>query len=258
MKIAVLGMGKMGSWLARQLSESHSVAAMDVVPERAQGVPGVTALDSLEKLRTFEPEMVVNAVTLGRMVAEFEETLPFLPEGCLLADVASIKTGLPEFYKACGHPFVSIHPMFGPTHADLQALHEENVVLITESDACGLAFFKDFFSSRGLGLFEKSFSEHDELMAYSLTTPFVTSLTFASCVHPDVVPGTTFARHKELARKLLAEDDTLLCEVLFNPQSSAQIDRITGKLEFLKHVIRARDEEEAKKVFAKLRANLGD
>ncbi len=60
-----------------------------------------------------------------------------------------------------------------------------------------------------------------------------------------------------MAGKLLGEDDGLLAEILFNPHSLAQLEKVTRKLEFLKHVIAARDEEEARRIFARLRENLG-
>jgi len=93
-------------------------------------------------------------------------------------------------------------------------------------------------------------------MSYSLTLPFASSITFAACLTTKVVPGTTFAHHKEIARKVLEEDDFLLAEVLFNPHSIRQLEKICSKLEFLKHIIKARDYEEAEKFLARLRKNL--
>lgn len=48
----------------------------------------------------------------------------------------------------------------------------------------------------------------------------------------------------------------LLSEILFNPHSLPQVERVTNKLEFLKHIIQARDVEEARHFFNKLRGNL--
>ena len=106
-------------------------------------------------------------------------------------------------------------------------------------------------------MYEYSFEEHDEMMAYSLTTPFMSSLVFASCLKATAVPGATFARHMQIAKGLLSEDDSLLCEVLFNPYSLQQLDKITAKLEYFKHIIKARDHAEATKQFGKLRKNIG-
>ena len=50
--------------------------------------------------------------------------LPLLPQDCILSDIASVKTGLKDFYEASGRRYVSTHPMFGPTFANLGALHD--------------------------------------------------------------------------------------------------------------------------------------
>jgi prephenate dehydrogenase len=146
--------------------------------------------------------------------------------------------------------------MFGPRFADLQQLSDENAVIISESDERGKAFFREFFAAFNLDVFEYSFSRHDQLMGVSLTLPFSASIAFAACAADETVPGTTYAGHKEVARKLFQEDDYLLAEVLFNPTSLKQLERITHALEFLKHVIRAKDYEEAETFFNKLRKNL--
>ena len=63
----------------------------------------------------FDPELLINAVTLKYTLKTFEDVLPYVSERCMLSDIASVKTGLLEFYKKSGRPFVSTHPMFGPS-----------------------------------------------------------------------------------------------------------------------------------------------
>ena len=71
-----------------------------------------------------------------------------------------------------------------------------------------------------------------------------------------VVPRSTFKKHHEIAKGLFSEDDTLLAEILFNPYSLSQLEEVTNKLDFLKHVIRQRDFDEAGKFFNRLRKNI--
>jgi len=256
MKIAIIGIGKMGSWLARELAKGNEVAVYDKDSRKAAEVKGTRALADLDGLGDFAPELLVNAVSLQHTLEAFEQAEKHLPKDCVICDVASVKTGLPEFYKKAGRRFVSLHPMFGPTLADMNSLKEENLVIIRESDAKMAEFFWEFFSSLGLRIFEYTFEEHDSMMAYSLTTPFVTSLVFASCLDKTAVPGTNFARHMKLARGVLSEDEHLLCEILFNPHSAKQLEKITNRLEFLKHIIKGRDYEEASEFLEKLRQNV--
>ncbi|MEW6722573.1 MAG: prephenate dehydrogenase/arogenate dehydrogenase family protein [Candidatus Micrarchaeota archaeon] len=260
MKIAIIGAGKMGSWLARMLSSGNEVAVYDRDAARAQvcaGAGKITALPALSGLSGFRPQMLINAASIQNTVAAFGEARPFLGDDCIICDVASIKSGLEEYYSECGLRFASVHPMFGPTFAEMDALREENAIIISSSDPEGKAFFTSFFGSLGVRIFEYSFAEHDRMMAYSLTTPFVASLVFAACMDGAAVPGSTFARHRKIAKGLLSEDDSLLSEILFNPHSLSQLDKITSRLEFLKHIIKARDSEEMTDFLAKLRKNIG-
>jgi prephenate dehydrogenase len=70
------------------------------------------------------------------------------------------------------------------------------------------------------------------------------------------VPGTTFAKHSQIAKGLLSEDDHLLAEVIFNPEALSQIEKVTGRLEYLKHIIRDKDFKEAQRFFSTLRKNM--
>jgi len=256
MKIAVVGCGHMGGFLARRLTETHQVAVMDTEPARMNGVSGAVQLADVHALAAFKPDMLLNAVPLKDTVPVFENLLAHLPDDCILADVTSVKSQLPAFYRESGLRFVSTHPMFGPTFAELEQVAGEGAVIIDESDREGVCVFEALFEKLGLQQFSYSFEEHDQLMAYSLSMPFVSTMVFAAVLDRKTVPGTTFKRHRETAEGLLAEDDDLLAEILFNPHSMRQLERVTQRLEFMKHVIAGRDRDEAVKFFGRLRENL--
>ncbi|MGQ9472190.1 MAG: prephenate dehydrogenase/arogenate dehydrogenase family protein [Candidatus Aminicenantales bacterium] len=255
-RVVVVGVGKMGSWLAAELAKSSEVAVFDLDLDKAQAVAGTKVLRAIEEIESFSPDLLLNAVNLQNTVAAFEAAKPFLRDECLLADITSVKGELPKYYQECGRGFVSVHPMFGPTFADLSQISAENVIIIKESARDGKDFFRDFFGRFGMRIFEYSFEEHDQIIAYSLTVPFASTLVFAAHLHTLSVPGTTFRKHLEIARGLLSEDDYLMAEILFNPHSLPQLEKITQRLEFLKHIIRSRDYEEMRRFFDRLRANL--
>jgi prephenate dehydrogenase len=256
MRIVVLGFGKMGSWLANRLAEDNEVAVYDINPSKTKNAAVMKVLSEMAQLASFRPELLINAVNLQNIISAFESVTRYLTRDCIISDVASIKGGLPRYYQNCGFRFASVHPMFGPTFAKMDSLKDENVIIISESDEAATGFFRTFFAKYGLNVSVCPFAEHDKLMAYSLTLPFASSIVFVACLNQKTVPGTTFARHRKIAQRLLAEDDFLLAEVLFNPYSLSQLEKINSRLEFLKHIIRARDYEEAQKFFAKLRENL--
>lgn len=257
MKIAIIGMGKMGTWINNSLNESNEVGVFDVNPKRTSVIKNSSILSSLSEIESFHPDLLINAVELGHTIKAFESVSPFLPERCILADIASIKGDLPSHYEKSGHSFVSTHPMFGPTNANMEVPEGESAIIIRESTEVGKKIFHDLYKRMGLNIYEFSFAEHDAMMAYSLTLPFSSSMVFAACVDIQAVPGTNFKKHLDLAKSLLSEDDSLLSEILFNAKSISQLDRITSRLEFLKHIIKERDYEEAGKFFNKLRGNIG-
>ena len=256
MRIFVMGAGRMGSWLVEALSLDHEVAVYDQDFRKLQYFFQAKKVSALAEIRDLAPELMINAVNLVHTRQAFEEVLPFLPEDCLLADIASVKSGLEDLYRTLGKRFVSTHPMFGPTFADVRDLQGENAILIKESDPAGKKFFRDFYQSLHLTVHEYSFEEHDQTIAYSLSVPFVSTLVFAACMKKQKAPGTTFRKHMDIARGLFSEDDQLLTEILFNPATVRQIERINSQLSYLTHIIRERDSEEMQKFLGTLRRNI--
>ena len=256
MKILILGTGHMGTWLTEELCHDHEVAVYDRDSRKLKYFIKVTRLTEIGMARDFGPELVINCVSLEHTVAAFEEILPFLPADCMLCDIASVKEGLPAFYMKSGHPFVSTHPMFGPTLANFRDLSQESAIIITESAEPGKDFFRSFYRSVKVRTFEYSFDEHDRTVAYSLSTPFASTLVFAACMKKQEAPGTNFKKHMKIAEGLLAEDDYLLSEILFSPYTLDQIEKINQKLSYLTHIIKAKDYEEMILFLNKLRENI--
>jgi prephenate dehydrogenase len=69
------------------------------------------------------------------------------------------------------------------------------------------------------------------------------------------VPGTTFRKHMNIAKGLLSEDDNLLAEAIFSPHSIEDVEKVTVRLELLKHIIRQKDYEDVEAFFDRLRKN---
>lgn len=256
MRILILGAGKMGSFFCDLLSGEHDVAMLDTDPRRLLFTFNCRRMSSLDEVDDFDPELVINAVTVRHTLDAFNALLPHLSPQAIISDIASVKTGLPEFYRSAGHRFVSTHPMFGPTFASLSNLTDENAIIINEGDHLGRIFFKDLYSRLRLNIVEYSFEQHDETVAYSLTIPFASTLAFGSVMKHQDAPGTTFKRHLAIARGLLGEDDYLLSEILFNPLSLPKLKEIKAKLDELEHIISTRDTEAMKRYLDHVRHNL--
>lgn len=256
MKILIIGAGKMGRFFADVLSFHHEVCLYDTDPKQLRFVYNAVRTTDLEEIRAFEPELMINAVTIRFTIEAFEKVIPFLPASCILSDIASVKTGLKDFYAQSGFRFVSSHPMFGPTFATLSDLSTQSAIIISESDFLGKAFFKDLYSSLKLKIFEYSFEKHDQRTAYSLSIPFASTLVFGSVMQHQEAPGTTFKRHMAIAQGLMSEDDYLLQEILFNPYAPKQLEKIMGKLNELHDIIKEKDAEKMQAFLTAVRKNI--
>lgn len=246
----------MGSFFSDLLSFTHEVAVYDPDPQRLRFTYNAQRFSDLDEIDGFHPEMVINAATVKYTLDAFKAVLPHIDRSCILSDISSVKTGLPEFYAVCGHPFVSTHPMFGPTFASLSNLADENAIIISEGDHLGRVFFKDLYGQLGLHIEEYTFEEHDRTIAYSLSIPFASTLVFASVMKHQDAPGTTFKRHMAIARGLMSEDDFLLSEILFNPNTPSQLDQIVERLATLKEIVERHDHDAMKSYLEQARQNL--
>lgn len=257
MKILILGAGKMGSFFTDLLSFEHEVAVYDVNPKQLRFMYNVLRFNSMEEIRDFRPDLVINAVSLKYTLDVFRQVMPFLPkEYCILSDISSVKTGFREFYEESGFHYVSTHPMFGPTFANLGQLSNENAIIINEGDYMGRCFFKDLYAQLGINIFEYTFDEHDQTVAYSLSIPFISTFAFAAVMKHQNAPGTTFKRHMRIAQGVLGEDDTLLREILFNPYTKEQVEQIRTEMKELIAIIDAKDEERMQRYLTRIRANI--
>ena len=256
MKILIIGAGKMGTFFCDVFNMHHEVAIFDTNPDKLRFTFNTQRMTKLEEIKEFNPDLLINAATVKYTLKAFEMVMPYISDSCIISDIASVKTGLPEFYANCKHRFVSTHPMFGPTFASLSNLSTENAIIISESDHLGKVFFKDLYNQLHLNIFEYSFEEHDETIAFSLSIPFASTLVFASVMKHQDAPGTTFKRHMAIARGLMSEDDFLLSEILFNPNTPAQLAKIQSQLSRLNEIIVNHDSETMTEFLEEVRNNI--
>ena len=246
----------MGSFFTDVLSFEHECAVYEIDAKRMRFLYNTQRFTTMEEIEAFRPELVINAVTLKYTLTVFDLVLPHLPSDCIISDISSVKTGFKEYYEQTGHRYVSTHPMFGPTFANLGALSNENAIVIHEGDYMGRIFFLDLYRRLGLHVHEYTFEEHDEAMAYSLSVPFVSTFVFSAVMKHQDAPGTTFKRHLKIARGVLSEDDTLLREILFNPRTKHHVENIRAELKELIQIIDNRDEQALNDYLSKIRGHI--
>ena len=248
----------MGSFFIDLLSFDHEVAVVEKDAKRMRFTYNCQRFTTMDEVKAFAPDLVINAVTVKYTIPAFEEILPYLPQNCIISDIASVMTALEDFYAKTGHPYTSTHPMFGPTFANLNQLSEENAIIISEGDYMGRIFFRDLYSRLGLHIYEYTFEEHDKTVAYSLSIPFVSTFVFAAVMKHQDAPGTTFKRHMGIAKGVLSEDDYLLQEILFNPYTHDQVAQIRTELKELLQIIDNKDAQGMKAYLTKIRKNVAE
>ena len=145
MRILILGAGKMGSFFKDLLSIDHEVAVYEIEARKLRFMYNTQRFTNLDEIKHFSPELVINAVSLKYTLDVFKQVFQYLPKDCILSDISSVKTGFKEYYENCGFRYVSTHPMFGPTFANLGKLADENAIVISEGDYMGRVFFRDLY-----------------------------------------------------------------------------------------------------------------
>lgn len=246
----------MGSFFTDLLSFDHEVAVYEIDARKLRFMYNTQRFTSLDEIKTFKPELVINAVSLKHTLDVFKQVIPYLPADCILSDISSVKTGFKEFYEESGFRYVSTHPMFGPTFANLGKLADENAIVINEGDYMGRVFFRDLYSQLNLKVHEYTFEEHDKTVAYSLSIPFISTFAFAAVMKHQDAPGTTFKRHMKIAEGVLSEDDCLLREILFNPYTKEQVEQIREEMHELIEIIDTKDEQRMQQYLTKIRYNI--
>lgn len=246
----------MGAFFTDLLSFDHEVAVYDIDAKRMRFTYNCQRFTSMDEIDGFQPELVINAVSLKYTLDVFDQVIPHIPSTCILSDISSVKTGFKDYYEKTGMRYVSTHPMFGPTFANLGQLSSENAIIINEGDFMGRCFFKELYNSLHLHVCEYTFDEHDRTVAYSLSIPFVSTFVFAAVMKHQDAPGTTFKRHMKIAQGVLSEDDTLLREILFNPYTKGQVEQIRREMKELIDIIDSKDEDHMLAYLTKIRTNI--
>jgi prephenate dehydrogenase len=240
-RILIAGYGRMGAMLGAMLQGENEIAVYDPGLGIEEIPRPLIRFSQPSEAGHFKPDILLNCTGPESTISCFNQFLPFLSGDCIIADIASVKSSLPEYYSSAGVKFVSLHPMFGPTFADNDNLKGLNCIIITESERDGRAFFSSFFSRSGIKVEELSFEEHDMLMAKVLAVPFIATLLFAAGSDEDLPGGTTYKRYIEIARGLFSENHAMLAGILANRYNTRQAQKMMDNLKRLLPMLERQD-----------------
>lgn len=212
MRIAVIGNGRMGRWLAAHLGR-HEVKLYG-------------RRDSLADLPSFDA--VILAVSLGQMPSVVRKLGRMLKPHQLVLDIASVKSHFIEDLRKLPCRKASIHPMFGPT-----ASSARNRTLIVISDVGSRRDQQqaaELFG--GARLLHQTAEDHDETMAHVLCLPYCINLAFIRIVKNrfDKHAGPTFRSQKQLARAVLSSEKLARDVIRLNPHCRKVLGELIGEL----------------------------
>ncbi|MBN1849084.1 MAG: bifunctional chorismate mutase/prephenate dehydrogenase [Deltaproteobacteria bacterium] len=108
-------------------------------------------------------DLALISVPIDSTVSVIEKISPFLPAGCVLADLTSIKKApLQAMLKSHKGPVLGIHPLFGPTTSTM----DKQIIVATpgrDADAC--KWIIDQLVEWGAVMVQSTEDEHDHIMA---------------------------------------------------------------------------------------------
>lgn len=247
----------MGSWLWSLLGREYEVVVYETDIEICRSAPEVPFLTKTDDILRFRPDLLLNCVSITSTISVFTEMVSLLPQGCMLADIASVKGELKEYYINSGRRFVSLHPMFGPTFSDMNSPGGRNAYIISESDSEGKAFFKNCFENHGIVIREVSFTEHDKLMASILSVPVLTALVFSSAATEKTIAGTTYDLFLGISGKVMNESSELLLMILKNSDTKDKIAMMTQTLSDIAEIAEGASEPEFRRLIRSLHDQSG-
>jgi len=234
MKILIVGMGAMGTWLAQQLHPKHDLCLWDHNPARLSTSCWGRPLRSSEEIRLAAPDMVINSVNLAQTGSVMSGLIPLLPKTTIFSDMASLKGDLQNAYSQWQRPFLSFHPLFGPLFKPIPMQERKTIVLISESDNEAKTWFCHQFHEPEYQIRELTFEAHDHAMILTLGLPFLLSLLGLHIVTPQTAVGSGLAAFLGHSQKVLCESPDLVVAVMKKVLSSDLPDMIKQSLEHWK------------------------
>ncbi len=166
MKVAVLGLGRFGSFWAAHLARSFPVTAWSRSADRP--VPRGVRRVGLAEL--FEADTVWLCPAISALPEVLAEIAPLVRPGQLIADTCSVKMEparqmlglLPS-----GTALLATHPMFGPDSARNGVAGLPLVLHNLRGAERERQFWHDHFTGEGLNVLDLTPEEHDKAAAYT-------------------------------------------------------------------------------------------
>lgn len=165
MKVAIIGMGEMGKWLAKSSRRLGEVVVASRSPAKARRIAAELKVGSMpaEEAAAWADVTLV-AVPISKTPAVLARLAKVARPGSLLADVASVKADAVEAMKKISSDLelVSIHHLFGPGATSLKG---KDIVVIPIRVGKRYLELKRELIKDGARITEMDADDHDRAMA---------------------------------------------------------------------------------------------
>lgn len=169
MKVGMIGFGRLGRLIAKNLSQDADLLIYDI--ENYQNEITELGAKSSSLKEVCECPIVIPFVPMSALEGLLQEMAPLLKENTLVIDVCSVKSKPVEWMKAILPEHVSLlgtHPMFGPDSAKNTLFGCKIVMCPVRLPDERYQEIKAYLETHGLKVIEATPEEHDQQIAHSL------------------------------------------------------------------------------------------
>ena len=221
MKVAVIGAGAMGQWLAGFVKQNlDEVVVADVSATKAERVAKELGISSKSVAEAAaEAELVLVAVPISKTPEVIKSLTGQVQRGVLIADITSVKSDVVEVMKTIEAKveLVSLHPLFGPGAASVKG---KDFVVVPVKPGQRYAALKNRLIELGARVTEMDAEEHDRLMAITQCMTHFVLLVYLDALksmkglkQAEKLRTPMFATLLDLAKSVLAGNPELYGEL---------------------------------------------
>lgn len=237
-KVAVIGVGKMGSWFVNYFaSRNFTVSVYDAKRTGlAFASSNVAVVNSLEKCVS-DAELALICVPVRLTPEAVKECAKFMKESATLAEISSVKNKtFPALAKISNRVQpLCLHPMFGP---GATVKNDLKVLLIpVRNEQRELEKAHKFFEGTRL-IVIPSAKDHDDAIGIVLGLTYFCNLALADFISSEnnkmlgKVAGTTFRLQSLIAESVMIDEPNLISVLISDNPSARKYTR-----QFLKKAV---------------------